>query len=83
MNIKILVIGSGAVGSFYGGILNRLDNCNVSVLCRSDYSHIRQYGIDIKSPWGDFHFQPEHVLQEGEGKHLSFDYLLISHKSTS
>lgn len=46
--MKILVIGTGAIGSFYGSLLAKA-GAEVSVVARSDYDHIRAHGIEIKS----------------------------------
>lgn len=47
------VIGSGAVGAYYGGCLQRLGR-DVHYLCRSDYTHVHEYGWRIDSVNGDF-----------------------------
>ena len=47
------VIGSGAVGAYYGGCLQRLGR-TVHHLCRSDYGHVQQNGLRIDSVNGDF-----------------------------
>ncbi len=47
------VIGTGAVGAFYGGCLQKL-NRTVHFLCRSDYHHVKQHGLRIDSVNGDF-----------------------------
>ncbi|WCL50914.1 2-dehydropantoate 2-reductase [Leptospira sp. GIMC2001] len=49
---KIVVIGSGAVGGFYGGLLASTGN-QVTFLLRSDYDYCMRYGLEILSPWGD------------------------------
>lgn len=47
------VIGSGAVGAYYGGCLQRLGR-TVHHLCRSDYDHVQRHGLRIDSVNGDF-----------------------------
>lgn len=47
------VIGSGAVGAYYGGCLQRLGR-DVHFLCRSDYDHVKERGWQIDSANGDF-----------------------------
>lgn len=78
--INILVVGSGAVGSFYGGRLSLLPNVNVSFLCRSDYEVISQKGIEIDSPWKNFHFCPLQVLKQGMASNVGFDYVIVTLK---
>jgi 2-dehydropantoate 2-reductase len=43
---KIAVIGAGAVGSYYGGMLARI-GCDVRFLLRSDYEVVREKGLTI------------------------------------
>lgn len=56
--MKIAVIGCGALGSFYGGKLCR-DGHEVHFLLRSDYELVRRRGVQVRSPDGDFHFNPK------------------------
>lgn len=76
--MNILVIGTGAVGSFYGSLLAR-QGAAVSVVARSDHSHIVQHGIDIHSDTalGDYHFRPAAVLKPGEVPLRYPDYVLL------
>jgi len=60
---NILVVGTGAVGSFYGGKLS-VAGANVSALVRSDYEYLKENGIKIKSINGDFVFKPDEVVQK-------------------
>ncbi len=55
--MKIAVVGCGAVGSYYGGQLQRAGQ-EVHFLLRSDYDTVRRDGVSVRSPRGDFHFQP-------------------------
>lgn len=63
MNPKILLIGTGAVGSYFGGRLAQA-GASVSTLCRSDYDIVRSSGISIKSIAGNFYFKPEQVMHD-------------------
>ena len=56
--MKIAVVGCGALGSFYGARLCRLEQ-DVYFLLRSDYDAVRQNGVTIRSLDGDFHVQPK------------------------
>lgn len=51
--MKIAVVGSGALGLFYGGLLQRGGN-EVHFLLRSDYEAITATGLTIHSVNGDF-----------------------------
>ena len=61
--MRVLVIGSGAIGSFYGALLAKA-GVTVSVLARSDYEHVKAHGIDIHSETrlGSWHFTPDQVV---------------------
>ena len=52
-NSRIAIIGSGAVGCYYGGRL-ALHGNEVHFLMRSDYEEVKQHGLKISSPLGDF-----------------------------
>lgn len=59
------ILGTGAVGGYYGGLLRKAGR-EVHFLVRSDYSHIKSYGLRVDSPNGNFilekvdaHVRPE------------------------
>lgn len=52
-NPTIAIIGSGAVGTYYGARLAQ-GNQNVHFLLRSDYTAVQRNGLAIKSCAGDF-----------------------------
>jgi 2-dehydropantoate 2-reductase len=47
------IIGTGALGGFYGARLQRA-GCAVHFLLHSDYEHVRQHGLVIESKDGNF-----------------------------
>ncbi|HZL12001.1 MAG TPA: putative 2-dehydropantoate 2-reductase [Prolixibacteraceae bacterium] len=53
MAIKYGVIGTGALGGFYGGMLARAGQ-EVHFLFRSDFEHVRKNGLQVDSVNGDF-----------------------------
>lgn len=55
--MKIGVVGCGAVGSYYGARLGRA-GAEVHFLLRSDYVAVRERGVRIESPEGDFTIHP-------------------------
>ncbi len=61
----ILVIGAGAIGSFYGAILKRA-GCSVSVVLRSDYDAVKANGFRFTSPLGELSWTPDQVYQPGD-----------------
>lgn len=57
-DLKIAVVGCGALGSYYGAKLCR-DNRRVHFLLRSDYDAVRRNGVTIHSKEGDFNARPK------------------------
>ncbi|MBC8017429.1 MAG: putative 2-dehydropantoate 2-reductase [Verrucomicrobia bacterium] len=57
--MRIAIVGSGALGLFYGGLLQRGGN-EVHFLLRSDYDAIMQSGLTVHSIDGDFHLPSVH-----------------------
>lgn len=56
MNLKYAVIGTGALGGYYGGCLAK-NNKDVHFLFHSDYEFVKQNGLKVDSVNGDFHLQ--------------------------
>lgn len=79
--MRIAILGSGAVGGLYGGLLARA-GVEVHFLMRSDADHVRQHGLTVDSVWGDFHLPSVNV-------HTSFqempkcDVAIVTIKSTA
>ena len=59
-SIRVAIVGLGAIGSFYGGKLKQA-GVHLSVFPRSDYDHVKKYGVKITSIWGDFQYKPDDV----------------------
>ncbi|TAL04970.1 MAG: 2-dehydropantoate 2-reductase [Verrucomicrobia bacterium] len=78
--MKIAVVGCGAVGSYYGAMLCRAGR-DVYFLLRSDYETVRQRGVTIHSPAGDFNTRP-HTARAPEEIGVS-DLVLIALKTTA
>jgi 2-dehydropantoate 2-reductase len=78
---RVLVIGAGAIGSFYGAALQE-HGAEVSVLCRSDYDTVREQGIEIDSQqFGTRRLRPAQTLKNvSEYQGGAPDYLLVSVK---
>jgi len=73
---SILIVGAGAIGSFYGAILKQA-GCPVSVVMRSEYDAVKANGIRINSPLGDLSYQPDAVYREGDTPEQAPDYLIL------
>jgi 2-dehydropantoate 2-reductase len=76
--MKALVIGTGAVGSFYGALLAK-QGVEVSVAARSDYEQVKVHGIEIESdtPLGHYHFRPVEVVRSAAELKAKPDYVLL------
>jgi 2-dehydropantoate 2-reductase len=75
--IKVLVIGAGAIGAFYGSLLAKA-GAEVSVVCRSDYGQVKQHGFIIDSqPLGRWNFIPAQVLENAADFEGTADYILL------
>ena len=79
MQPRILVVGTGAIGGFYGGKLAQA-GASVSTLCRSDYETVKSEGIRVTSTFGDFHFTPEKVIRDLKEYGSPPDYVLVGLK---
>lgn len=77
---RVLVVGAGAVGGFYGSLLAR-QGMRVAVVCRSEAETVARQGFRIHSDaLGDWVFQPEQVLQTPLSDPITPDYLLLTTK---
>lgn len=72
---SFVIVGAGAIGSFYGAILKRA-GCRVSVVLRSEYEAVRDSGFTIDSPLGDLSYQPDQVYRDGESADTAPDYVI-------
>ncbi len=79
MQPRILVVGTGAIGGFYGGKLAQA-GASVSTLCRADYEFVKSKGITVTSTLGDFHFTPEKVIRDLGEYGPPPDYILVGLK---
>jgi 2-dehydropantoate 2-reductase len=76
---EILIVGTGAVGAFFGAVLAR-QGAAVSVVCRSDYESVRHRGLHIESPLlGNTTFLPTAVFRQVKDAPAP-DYLILSTK---
>ena len=84
MPARILIVGAGAIGSFYGSRLACAPHALVSALCRSNYKAVKNKGFTITSPkFENYSFLPEHVFAnpaEARNAAVKWDYLLVATK---
>lgn len=85
MPIRVLIVGAGAVGAFYGSRLACAPNVLVSALCRSNYKAVKSRGFQITSPqYKEYEFKPEHTFaspEEARKADIGWDYLLVATKA--
>lgn len=80
-NLKIAIVGSGAIGLYYGG---RLANAGADVhfLMRSDYEHVVASGIRARSADGDF-FLPQVKAARTTAEIGECDVVIVALKATA
>lgn len=54
MSLKYAIIGTGAIGGYFGGRLAEAGK-EVHFLFNSDYEHVKQHGLRVDSVEGNFH----------------------------
>ena len=74
-----LIIGAGAIGSFYGAILKRA-GCTVSAVVRSEYDAVKAHGFRFESPLGDISWTPDHLYKDGDRPDNTPDYVILATK---
>ena len=82
---QILVFGTGALGSVFGGFLQNQD-CDVTFLgLGQHYEEVLKNGIKIEGIWGEHTLKSIRgfrTVQELVDNHLQFDIILVCVKST-
>ncbi len=79
--MKFAVIGTGAVGGYYGGLLCR-HGFETHFLLRSDYEHVRKNGLTIDSKDGDFRLEKINAYNRAEDMPRC-DVVLVALKTTA
>ncbi len=80
MAIRYGVIGTGALGGFYGGMLAKAGQ-EVHFLFRSDFEYVRRNGLLVDSVNGNFHL-PEVNAYPETGQMPVCDVILVCMKTT-
>jgi 2-dehydropantoate 2-reductase len=81
MSLKYAVIGSGALGGFYGGKLAQLGK-DVHFLFHSDYEYVLNNGLKVDSVNGDFHLTSINAYQSTADMPKA-DVVLVCLKTTN
>ncbi len=80
---SIAILGSGALGSYYGARLVQ-GGQNVHFLLRSDYESVLHHGLTIKSCAGDFSLSPKRLQVYREVERMpKVDWVIVTLKTTS
>ncbi|SEG60350.1 ketopantoate reductase [Bryocella elongata] len=82
--MRILVVGAGAVGGYFGARLMAAGR-DVTLLVREGRAaQIREHGLQVISPFGDLHLQPKLVTAaELRANPTPYDLILLSTKAYS
>lgn len=78
---SVAVVGSGAVGLYYGGRLAAAGE-DLRFLARSDYDTLTHHGLDVRSVHGDFTLPHPKVFQSTE-EIGPVDLVVVAWKSTA
>lgn len=79
--MKTAIIGTGAIGGYYGAMLARAGR-EVHFLLRSDFATVQRDGLRIQSPRGDFHLPEVNAWQDSR-KMPPCDLILVALKTTA
>lgn len=79
--LRFGVVGTGAVGGYYGGLLARF-GYDTHFLLNSDYAHVKEKGLLVASKDGDFHLAPVPAYQQAGDMPLC-DVVLLALKTTA
>lgn len=80
MKLSYAIIGTGAIGGYYGGRL-ALSGQEVHFLYHSEYDYVKQHGLDVKSVNGDFHLSNMNIYNTTASM-PKCDVVIVSLKST-
>jgi 2-dehydropantoate 2-reductase len=80
---SIAIVGAGAVGGYYGARLAQHGRV-VHFLLRSDYTAVKQHGLEIKSCDGDFFLPPDRLNVYDRASQMPVvDLVVVTLKTTS
>ncbi|KAL6410361.1 alcohol dehydrogenase [Ilyonectria robusta] len=84
--LKILSVGGNPVSAFLSWRLQATNACDVTLVWKSGFEHVSQYGISFKSSiFGNERFKPRHVVRNPEdaanARDGPFDYVVLCVKA--
>ncbi|KAF9976646.1 hypothetical protein BGZ73_008117 [Actinomortierella ambigua] len=80
-NVRILTVGTGAVGAYYTWVIQKSGRANVTAVCRSNYEAVKANGIEVQTTaWGEgpHVFKPDHVAKTVPAE--TYDYIIVCMK---
>ncbi|KAL6721885.1 hypothetical protein ACLMJK_000990 [Lecanora helva] len=83
--LRILSVGGNSTSAFLSWRLQATNACDVTLVWKSGYEAVSQYGISFKSKlFGNERFKPRHVIRspdDAAGRKAAFDYVLLCVKA--
>lgn len=81
LNWSYAVLGTGALGGLYGGLLANA-GMDVHFLLRSDFQHVREQGLRVDSPLGDFRLASPNIYERA-AQMPKVDVAIVAWKATA
>ena len=81
INMRYGIIGTGAIGGYYGAKLARAGQ-EVHFLLRSDYGYVKEHGLQVDSCDGSFHLDDVNVYRQTKDM-PACDVVLVGLKSVN
>lgn len=84
--LKILSVGGNPISAFLSWRLQATNACDVTLVWKTGFEHVSQYGISFKSAnFGNERFKPRHVVRTPEEaasrREGAFDYVILCIKA--
>ncbi|KAI5464154.1 ketopantoate reductase PanE/ApbA-domain-containing protein [Mariannaea sp. PMI_226] len=84
--MRLCLVGGNPVSAFLSWRLQATNACDVTLVWKSGYEHVAQYGISFKSNvFGNERFKPRHVVRNPEDaaqtREGPFDYVVLCIKA--
>ncbi|EAQ89865.1 hypothetical protein CHGG_06484 [Chaetomium globosum CBS 148.51] len=84
--LKILSVGGNPISAFLSWRLQATNACDVTLVWKTGFEHVSQYGISFKSSnFGNERFKPRHVVRTPEEaasrREGAFDYVILCIKA--
>ncbi|GES63132.1 2-dehydropantoate 2-reductase [Aspergillus terreus] len=82
---RACVVGSNAISAFLSWRLQATTSCDVTLVWKSGYEAVSQYGVSFKSKaFGNERFKPRHVVRAPEdaaSRENAYDYVILCVKA--